>query len=61
VELTDSVNHYNLRIIGMLDKKAHTINTNGDSKSNYYYKFKDIYQTKFLVEFYVNYEDVKNA
>lgn len=30
-------------------------------KSNYYYTFKDIYQTKNLLEFYVNYEDVKNA
>lgn len=45
----------------MLDKTAQTINTNGDSKSNYYYTFKDIYQTKNLLEFYVNYEDVKNA
>ncbi len=61
VEFTDSVNHYNFRIIGMLDKTAQTINTNGDSKSNYYYTFKDIYQTKNLLEFYVNYEDVKNA
>ena len=27
VEFTDSVNHYNFRIIGMLDKTAQTINT----------------------------------
>lgn len=60
VEFTDSINHYNIRIVGMLDKTAQTINTNCDSTDKNY-TFKDIYQTNNSLKFFVNYEDIKNA